>query len=336
MGYLRLSLLCRVAVMSVAAVGFAAGGELADRPQAPDALQAKIQENSSELEELRSRIAQLRAEQQALDDREQQIRRGRAEVLEEIELTGRMLSQMDERQRLLAAQNSALQDELVRSARRYEASCQALGQHLRAMYVRGRQGKLEAVLTAGSFSEFAIRTRWESLMAQLGAGLVDDTRAEGRRLSSRHKMLQVSLAEINRNREDAAAERSRMEDLLAEQMAALRDLETRRRGMSDRLLELSMNEQRLNYVLSDLEDLRARRQAEAGVQAEDGIQAGAEIGSAVLAGLAGQLDWPVQGELVRGFGRSVHPRFQTVTVNNGVNIAAPLGAPVAAVAGRYP
>ncbi|PID79301.1 hypothetical protein CSB20_10810 [bacterium DOLZORAL124_64_63] len=333
MGYLRLSLLCRVAVMSVAAVGFAAGGELADRPQAPDALQAKIQENSSELEELRSRIAQLRAEQQALDDREQQIRRGRAEVLEEIELTGRMLSQMDERQRLLAAQNSALQDELVRSARRYEASCQALGQHLRAMYVRGRQGKLEAVLTAGSFSEFAIRTRWESLMAQLGAGLVDDTRAEGRRLSSRHKMLQVSLAEINRNREDAAAERSRMEDLLAEQMAALRDLETRRRGMSDRLLELSMNEQRLNYVLSDLEDLRARRQAEAGVQAEDGIQAGAEIGSAVLAGLAGQLDWPVQGELVRGFGRSVHPRFQTVTVNNGVNIAAPLGAPVAAVAG---
>jgi septal ring factor EnvC (AmiA/AmiB activator) len=44
------------------------------------------------------------------------------------------------------------------------------------------------------------------------------------------------------------------------------------------------------------------------------------------------MEWPVQGKLVRSFGRSVHPRFQTVTVNNGVNIAAQLGAPVAAVA----
>ena len=51
-----------------------------------------------------------------------------------------------------------------------------------------------------------------------------------------------------------------------------------------------------------------------------------------MAGLAGQLEWPVQGQLVRSFGRSVHPRFQTVTVNNGVNIAARQGAPVAAVA----
>jgi septal ring factor EnvC (AmiA/AmiB activator) len=28
----------------------------------------------------------------------------------------------------------------------------------------------------------------------------------------------------------------------------------------------------------------------------------------------------------------VHPRFKTVTVNNGVNVAAPLGSPVAAAA----
>jgi len=316
MRYLLIPLLCLTAMAFAAGAGIDPGGE------APDVLQAKIDENSNELEALRDRIATLRAEQQALDDREQQIRRGHAEVLEEIELTGRMLSQMDERERLLAEQNSELQGELSRSSRNYQASREALGAHLRAMYVRGRQGKLESILTAGSFSEFVIRSRWESLMAKLGAGLVDETREEGLRLSSRQKLLQVSLAEINRNREDAAAEGARMEELLAEQMAALRELEEERRGMGDRLLELSMNEQRLNYVLSDLEELRSRRQAEV----ESGVQQGA------LAGLAGQLEWPVQGDLVRSFGRSVHPRFQTVTVNNGVNIAAHLGSPVAAVA----
>jgi len=40
----------------------------------------------------------------------------------------------------------------------------------------------------------------------------------------------------------------------------------------------------------------------------------------------------VQGEVLRGFGRSVHPRFKTVTLNNGLNIQAPQGSPVAAVA----
>ena len=36
--------------------------------------------------------------------------------------------------------------------------------------------------------------------------------------------------------------------------------------------------------------------------------------------------------MIRSFGRSVHPRFKTVTLNNGLNVAASLGAPVAAVA----
>ena len=40
----------------------------------------------------------------------------------------------------------------------------------------------------------------------------------------------------------------------------------------------------------------------------------------------------MHGELIRGFGRSVHPRFKTVTLNNGFNIAAGTGAPVASVA----
>ena len=48
--------------------------------------------------------------------------------------------------------------------------------------------------------------------------------------------------------------------------------------------------------------------------------------------LAGNLEWPVRGKLIRGFGRSVHPKFKTVTLNNGFNIAAPSGSPVAAVA----
>jgi septal ring factor EnvC (AmiA/AmiB activator) len=46
----------------------------------------------------------------------------------------------------------------------------------------------------------------------------------------------------------------------------------------------------------------------------------------------GSMPWPVQGRVTRGFGRSVHPRFNTVVINKGINIEAPAGTPIRAVA----
>ena len=45
----------------------------------------------------------------------------------------------------------------------------------------------------------------------------------------------------------------------------------------------------------------------------------------------GRLPWPVQGKVVGNFGRHVHPKYNTVTMNNGIDIAAPHGTPVGAV-----
>lgn len=313
--------LCLGAVALMSAVAFAGLDTLGLPPKAsPSVLQNKIDENTADLNSLHEQIAAFHQQEKALDNREEEIRRSHAEVTLEIELTGQLLVEMEQRERLLKKQSDTLKHELVAGHRNFDASQKALSSHMRAMYIRGRQGQLESVLTSGSFSHFVTRMKWESLMVKLGAGLVDDTRIEGERLGSRQRQLEVSLAEIWRTREEAGEQSDHMEGLLAEQLGALRELEDQRRGIRDRLLELSMNEQRLTYVLSDLEELRKRQQAEE-VPSENH-----------LTELAGQLEWPVSGELVRGFGRSVHPKFRTVTLNNGVNIAAGRGAPVAAVA----
>ena len=46
----------------------------------------------------------------------------------------------------------------------------------------------------------------------------------------------------------------------------------------------------------------------------------------------GQLPLPARGQITVGFGRVVNPKFNTVTVQNGVDVEAPAGAPVRAVA----
>jgi septal ring factor EnvC (AmiA/AmiB activator) len=45
----------------------------------------------------------------------------------------------------------------------------------------------------------------------------------------------------------------------------------------------------------------------------------------------GRLPWPVQGEIIDAFGRHEHPKYHTITLNNGVDIAADIGTPVISV-----
>jgi septal ring factor EnvC (AmiA/AmiB activator) len=52
-------------------------------------------------------------------------------------------------------------------------------------------------------------------------------------------------------------------------------------------------------------------------------------------GFAGRMGWlplPAAGPNTVAFGRVVNPRFNTVTVQNGIDVGAPAGAPVRAVA----
>jgi septal ring factor EnvC (AmiA/AmiB activator) len=46
----------------------------------------------------------------------------------------------------------------------------------------------------------------------------------------------------------------------------------------------------------------------------------------------GQLPWPTEGRIVADFGPQTHPRFGTETLRTGVDIEAPEGAPIRAVA----
>ena len=74
--------------------------------------------------------------------------------------------------------------------------------------------------------------------------------------------------------------------------------------------ELAQAETRLQQLLSGLE--------------------GAEV-AVPLGAFRGSLPWPVEGRVRAGFGRRKHPRFDTYTVHNGLEIEAAPEAEVRAV-----
>lgn len=315
----RRTLTLLLALLAIAVGGV--GARLAAQEAPPAAVgKGQTQDNSAALQKVRAEIKRQQDLIRGLNAQAASARRDHEAIAQEIEATQRLMGGMVRKESLLAAESRRLEDELSRRVDTYEGRRLALARSLRQIYVRGRRHDLEALMTAGSFSDLMSTMKLERTLARLNAGLVERTRDEGQVVLRERRDLEAALAEIRQTREEGTQQTMRLEGLQAEQVASLRELDDRRRGVNNRLLDLSLNEQKLNNVLDDLED--RRRQEPASV-----ITGQTEP----LSQLAGRLEWPVRGEVLRGFGRSVHPRFKTVTLNNGINISAAVGAPVAAV-----
>jgi septal ring factor EnvC (AmiA/AmiB activator) len=120
--------------------------------------------------------------------------------------------------------------------------------------------------------------------------------------------VEALAAELEERRADAAARRDERETLLAAMRTA--------RSFHERAAaETAAQAKKLEELVSSLPS------------GPKGPAASREFAS-----LKGRLARPAPGPVSVAFGRVVNPRFNTVTVQNGIDIGAPRGAPVRAVA----
>jgi len=169
------------------------------------------------------------------------------------------------------------------------------------------------------------RLKYATTMARLDRRLLEGTRAQGSLVRAQEEELRGALAGLWEAREEARRESVRLADIEAEHRDALSGVRQEKRAVESSLAELEANAGRLTDLLARLEQARTGYRAPIAPAPPDA--------TGEFAALAGRLDWPVAGPVLRPFGRSVHPEFKTVTVHNGITIAAPLGTPVTAVAG---
>jgi len=198
---------------------------------------------------------------------------------------------------------------------RLRAGLAELRPRLLARARMGRTGELQLLLASGSLAGLVKRrylldrilSRDAALLAdaQAAAREAEEARAERDREASR---IDALAAEAGERRAQAAARREERETLIA----ALRSA----RGFHERAArEAATQAKRLAEFVATLPPPR--------------------VGGALPGGFAarkGRLPVPASGTIAVGFGRIVNPRFNTVTVQNGIDIAARAGAPVRAVA----
>jgi len=132
----------------------------------------------------------------------------------------------------------------------------------------------------------------------------------------------------------AAFQRSRLEQLdawkrqsgarLAELRAEAEEAAAQQTELGEALQLLQAKARAAGTVLAELARSRAQLQAVATVLEEPEPTG--------FGALRGKLPLPAPGQVEVPFGKLVHPRFNTVTVQKGLDIRAPPGAPVKALA----
>lgn len=280
---------------------------------------------NSELERSRARLDSIRAERAELQDEQrrlsgrvsdanaqlrnyQQQRSNASDLVNEIERQiGGLGSQLEQS----AAELTLIQDNLVERRA-------VLQRRLADIYKRGSLHTFQVLLAAESFGDLLTRYKYLYLTSRQDRVLVSEVERlrESARVQ-RSELLGIQ-SQLDRRRQERAAEIERYGNLMQQQQSTLRTLQRNTTQTANKLSDLERDEARLNDILANLE------------RASSGAGAPGRGGTGVSTADIGQLDWPVEGEIIYRFGRE---RLGNggVILHNGIAIGAAAGTPVLAV-----
>jgi septal ring factor EnvC (AmiA/AmiB activator) len=279
-------------------------------PHAPHGGQARA-ETSDE------RLARVQERRKALE-RELARLRGQERTLlgdvERLELVIRAKGQQLEETRLVLQRTNVQLGATLRRTSELKQSIDAtrpqLAAHARALYKLGELSYLRVLLSVDRPSDMFRGYRFVTALArrdnQRIASFRSDLRALGAaqaELEQRTREAQALRGELERTRRALDLDRQRKTELLTQ-------IVERKETHVAYVAELEEAERRLGELLQGL--------------------AGDEV-SVPLVAFKGTLPWPVAGRVRVPFGRRKHPRFETYTIQNGVEIEAEVREPVAAV-----
>lgn len=279
-------------------------------PASPSPAGAAPAAADERLKKVRQRRESLQRELQRLRSQEKTLL-GDVERLElEVRLRG---EELREAQILLQKTNAEL-DATVRRVKELEKSLAesrpVLAARARALYKLGELSYLRLLLSVDRPSDLFRGYRFVTTLA--------------RRDNERVAAFRADLLAL-------ASTRDQLEKRTQEALALRETLEKTRRGLdADRKRKTALLKQIVDQKETHAAYVSELEEAEGKLQGLIAGLAEGDVGVPVTA-FKGSLPWPAEGRVRVPFGRRKHPKFDVYTLQNGIEIDAPLDAPVLAV-----
>ena len=285
-------------------------------------LDGQLRAKDTELQKLREEIAEQRRLIAEVEKKEKDAAGYLKKLEREERLTKRLLGGLNDKESMLERQVAKLRNDLEYSEAVYRRRLEILARRLRDLYKDGSQLAWQELLGAASFDDLLNRYKYLAAVAEHDANLVEDVRERKTTMARQEAGITETLAQVSMARREKETELARLRENERKRQRSLSDLKTSKTKYQKRIDELAKAEREILSIIENLE--RARTTAAPAVEAA--------YAEKDFASLKGRMAPPVAGRTVRGFGKSKHPEFGTVTNNTGVDIETRAGSPVRAVA----
>ena len=283
-----------------------------------------------EIQESRRRLEQIQAERTSLEREMESVRSRVQDVAAELGNVERRLSGSRSVLAEIQFQSDAIGDriatnnrDLVLTREQLRERNATLLRRLRDIYRMGSLHTVRVLLGADSFTDLLNRYRYLSMIAKHDRSLVDRVAELEGELLMHDLRLRQDFTELGRLRQSRVGEVAELRSIENEHQRTLERFRGRERQALSRLQQVEADEIRMTGLIDELERRRVEEERRR-------TATGAALAPTLLASDAGDLDWPVEGSLVYGFGRERRPNG-TILRWNGIGIGAVAGTPVRAV-----
>ena len=293
-------------------------------------LPGQTAELQRQIAESRDRLDEIRAERARLQSELEGARGGVVDASRELQIIERQLSAsrsvLAELNLQLEIANSETEqntERLTVTRERHQEATTVLHRRLRDVYKLGPLHTVRVLLGADSFVDLLNRYRYLQMISAYDRSLIQRVGLLEADLQARDRELQENKAQLDRLRQVQVSEVAELRSVEEERQFALTSFRTQEARTLSRLETLDRDEQRMQGLIEDLEVRRLgsdRRPLDAATTSSASASSSA----------AGELQWPVEGNLVYRFGVNRRPNGSTLKWN-GIGIGAPVGTPVQAV-----
>ncbi len=284
-----------------------------------------------------SKRAELeRIQQQARAHREaaKQLRGQEQKALVQLHRTERELNSTRKRLQSLQSRRGNLDRQLEVTRANLDRNLESLDQQrarfahrLRSLYKYGVGRELEFLLSTRSFAQLLSRWDFLVMVAEQDRVLLEAIQQQKDVVEASQNRLEQNLTDVRRTATRTTVENRRLDGLRQQKAQSVHTIQTQREAYEAAAAELEKTARAMQKLLADLD--RKRREEGAKARSE-GRNPQPYTGN--FAAGQGHLDWPVRGPLVGRFGPEKHPKWGTMTMNNGIDIDVAIGTSVRAVA----
>jgi septal ring factor EnvC (AmiA/AmiB activator) len=299
------------AVACALAIAFAPSAAV--RAQTVD---SRIDSKQKELDKIKRDIEEQRRKSKELGRQEKNVVGALSSIEKEIDLSRTFLDNLEQQEALLNEQIEDIKAQILSQSDALDAKEEALARRLRQMYKRDPHHSYEVILGSKNIQDAMRRYKFTQIVAERDARIVKEVRVHRRSLEAESAAMTESLAEMSAVRQSREEEAQRLESNKSKRETLLTSIRSQKTETGKAIARLEKAQEEIKDLIGQLQSRRT-----------EGLP-----GSGEFAAMKGKLPWPVQGKVRRGFGESRHPKYGTVTFNNGIDIEAASGSPILAVA----